>query len=121
MLSSLDGVQEYCNGEIFQPRCWKSEVILMKSAIYGRMKIGRCIPQEPETSEVTMHDNKFLGCSRDILRLADGKCSGKVECDIQPAILDSQKLITTSCYSFLKLYLEASYECIKGLFDLICM
>ena len=83
----------------------------MKSAIYGRMKIGRCIKQEPETSEATMNDERFLGCSKDILNLADWRCSGRYECDIRPADLE---LETTNCYSYLKLYLEASYECIKG-------
>ena len=85
----------------------------MKSAIYGRMKIGRCIQQEPDTSEATMHDNKFLGCSRDILSLADEKCSGLSECDIRPVEIQT----TTNCYSYLKLYLEVSYECMKGLVD----
>ena len=85
----------------------------MKSAIYGRMKIGRCLEQEPETSEATMHDKKFLGCSRDILNFADNKCSGRVDCDIRPVDIET----STDCYSYLKLYLEASYECIKGLIE----
>ena len=110
-----DGIQEVCYSDIFQPRYWKSEVIVMKSAMYGRMKIGRCIKQEPILSETTLSDKNFLGCSENILGLADQKCSGRSECDIRPSDLDSQTL--TSCYSFLKLYLEASYECVKGLFS----
>ena len=47
----------------------------MKRAIYGRMKIGRCIKQEPGTSESTMNDYRFLGCSENILSFADSKCS----------------------------------------------
>ena len=85
----------------------------MKSAIYGRMKIGRCIPQEPETKGVSMNDEQFLGCSKDILSLADNKCSGRLECDIRSVDLELET--STNCYSYLKLYLEASYECIKGL------
>ena len=85
----------------------------MKSAIYGRMKIGRCIEQEPDTSEATLNNRRFLGCSKDILNLADGMCSAKSECDIRTAELEE----STSCYSYLKLYLEASYECIKGLME----
>ena len=83
----------------------------MKSAIYGRMKIGRCIEQEPDTSEATLNDRRFLGCSRDILSLADNKCSGLSECDIRPVEIEA----ATNCYSYLKLYLEASYECVKSL------
>ena len=85
----------------------------MKSAIYGRMKIGRCIPQEPETSEASLNDRKFLGCSKNILTLADYKCSGRLECDIRSVDLEFET--STNCYSSLKLYLEASYECVKGL------
>ena len=83
----------------------------MKSAIYGRMKIGRCIQQEPESAKATKHDDKFLGCSKDILHLADWKCSRRSECDIRPADLELET--STNCYSYLKLYLEASYACIK--------
>ena len=85
----------------------------MKSAIYGRMKIGRCIPQEPETSEASLNDGRFLGCSKNILTLADSKCSGRLECDIRSVDLELET--STNCYSSLKLYLEASYECVKGL------
>ena len=87
----------------------------MKSAIYGRMKIGRCIQQEPEMSEATLNDRRFLGCSRNILSFADSKCSGRTECDIRTAELE----VSTGCYSYLIFYLEASFECIKGLIDSI--
>ena len=37
---------------------------------------------------------------------------GSLECDIRPGDLEQET--TTLCYSYLKLYLEASYECIRG-------
>ena len=36
--------QEYCDTEIFRPNCDASrQVVVMQSAKYGRMKIGRCV------------------------------------------------------------------------------
>ncbi len=38
-----DVVNEYCDTELFAPRCQDGEVILMTAARYGRMKLARCV------------------------------------------------------------------------------
>ena len=37
------GVAEYCEDEFFTAECKSDEVILVESALYGRMKLGRCV------------------------------------------------------------------------------
>ena len=37
------GPVEYCNDEAFEARCQENEVIQIKSARYGRFKVGKCV------------------------------------------------------------------------------
>ena len=57
-------MQELCNWETFSAQCPDNQVIMMMSAFYGRMKIGRCIRET--------FDNKGnrdpIGCSENIIR-----------------------------------------------------
>ena len=94
--------REYCEFEVFHPGCWKGEVIVMRSASYGRMRIGRCV-------EANLG---YLGCSADVLRAADSKCSGRQTCHVP--IPDADFDATKPCYKELKMYLDASYSCQKG-------
>jgi len=105
---ALGSPDEYCLSEIFQPRCLKNEVILMKSATYGRMRIGRCITAE-EVDEIGSH---YLGCSVDVLPQLDKKCSGKIECDIRIVEISVENV--KPCSPHLRFHLEASYDCITG-------
>jgi len=94
-------------------RCrWKSEVILMTSARWGRMKTGRCLNIHPTLLAATGHDPLFIGCSSDVLSLLDRKCSGRSECDVR--IPDTDLDTVTPCYPDQKSFLEASYTCVKG-------
>ena len=79
------------------------KVVVMRTANYGRMRLGRCV-------EAGLG---FLGCSADVLRLADAKCSGRQTCDI--SIPDKDFDATRPCYKELKVYLEANYICVRGL------
>jgi Galactose binding lectin domain len=110
----VDQVNEFCQLETMKGRCrWKSEVIVMTSARWGRMKTGRCLNIHPNF--LTMHgqDPLFLGCSEDVLSIVDKKCSGRSECDIRIPDTDLDKV--TPCYPDQKSYLEASYACVKGI------
>ena len=51
---------EYCIDETFNPQCGSGELILMHSALYGRMRVGRCLPM----------DLGYMGCQ--------GGCPGTV-------------------------------------------
>ena len=114
MAAVLDHPQEYCSFEIFQPRCLKNEIIVIKSATYGRMRIGKCITAE-EVSGIggPGEDNKrYFGCSTDVTNILETKCSLKSECDFR--VFDADLHRTNPCFPGLILYLEASYECLNG-------
>jgi len=108
-----ESVLEYCLSEAFSAKCLKNEVILMNSAIYGRMRIGRCLQQESTQLHLSLSkDPLFLGCSVDVLHILDGKCSGRNQCDVQGNDADLQK--QKPCHHGLFLYLEANYHCLTG-------
>ena len=94
---------EYCQNESFKAKCAEGEVVVMRSALYGRMRFSRCIDR----------DYGYVGqCSRDVLDTADVMCSGRRQCEINVpnSLLDSKK----PCPKDLKSYLETSHACLKG-------
>ena len=103
-------VMEYCSYESFHPACSISETIVMTSAVYGRMKEGRCLQLDMENT--AKQDTKYIGCSADVLEFMDGKCSGRMECNV--GVYDQQLRQKSSCYRELDKYLEASYACVSG-------
>ena len=102
-------IRIYCAYENFHPLCSKNEVIVMTSAIHGRMKEGRCL----ELDMAAKQDPKYFGCSADVLEFMDGKCSGRSECNVR---VNDQELLrkNSSCYKDLMKYLESSYACVSG-------
>ena len=94
---------EYCETEIFEASCSDTEVVYMTRALYGRMRIGRCISM----------DLGFAGCWVDVLPLADRQCSGRPSCRIRMPNSAFDEL--RRCPLELRNYLEAGYECIKGM------
>jgi len=93
---------EYCQLEEFHASCAPGHVVMMTSAVYGRMRIGRCVKQ----------DYGFIGCSADVLRYADRLCSGRQICQFPVAELHGNQ----PCPDDLTPYLEASYRCVPGNF-----
>ena len=96
------GVREFCETEAFNATCDHDEVILMKHARYGRMRVGRCVKL----------DYGHVGCASDVLGLADTRCSGRRICQIR--IPDALFAKTKPCPDDLKPYMEATYDCVKG-------
>jgi len=106
-------VNEICQLETMEARCrWKSEVIVMTSARWGRMKTGRCLNINSKRLELNRNDPMFLGCSEDVLSLLDMKCSLKSSCDVAVPNPDLDRI--TPCYEDITRYLEASFVCVKG-------
>ena len=79
--------------------------------MYGRRTIGRCIDEE-EGLSLFGDDSRYVGCSSDVLDVADRRCSGKATCEIR--IPDPEMQTTKPCYKGLAMYLEASYSCVNG-------
>ncbi|ESN96072.1 hypothetical protein HELRODRAFT_163102 [Helobdella robusta] len=102
--------EEYCFSDSFLAKCESNEVVFIKEALFGRPKIGACLNSEKD-SDLNMKDSKVVGCYADIRDIISGKCGGKQQCEIFVARIQEK----TTCHSYLKHYLEASYVCLKGL------
>ena len=87
---------------MFEANCAADEVIVMQSARFGRMRIGRCI-------EVSLG---YEGCGADVMYIMDEHCSGMQSCQIQ--VGDKNMKERSSCVKGLEQYLDASYSCKKG-------
>ncbi|ELU10382.1 hypothetical protein CAPTEDRAFT_219720 [Capitella teleta] len=99
-----EGVHQFCERETYEASCpGANEVILMTSAIYGRMRIGRC---------VTVNRGS-LGCQKDVLRRLDSICSGRRQCSLDISDLHEVYNIRP-CPGDLMSYLEATYTCVKA-------
>ena len=104
---------EYCMMETFQPRCWKNEVILMTSSVYGRMdRNARCLESDPWKD-----DQRYMDCSADVLSLTDRRCSGRRECDIALPNTEFHRTKPCGTANVINMYLEASFECVVGRFS----
>lgn len=95
---------EFCHTDTFRANCSNDEVIIMTTATYGRMRLGRCV-------EIALG---HVGCSADVLAMADRRCSGKRTCSIR--VPDAEFESTRPCLKELKTYLEASFQCVPGNF-----
>ena len=109
-----DATQDYCVMETFRPQCWKSELVVMTTATYGRRMIGRCIDEAIGFASFG-DDPLYVGCFSDVLDIADQRCYGKITCEIR--IPDSEMQKTMPCYKGLTMYFEASYSCVAGKYN----
>ena len=54
--------EEYCSGETFSANCERNEVVVIKDANYGRMRMGRCVKTDfgkiksSNTETITSHN-----------------------------------------------------------------
>ena len=102
------GPKEYCYYETFDARCSDDEVILMTSALYGRMRFGRCVKT----------NFGFMGCFTDVIDLLDRQCSGRRSCSVE--VVEPTFDGVRPCNKELKCYLEVDYRCIKSTFHPVC-
>jgi len=94
--------REYCVYERFTARCVADHVIIIRSALYGRMRARRCITSDYANA---------LGCYSDVTEHVDGLCSGRQNCSLLVATMDS---VAQPCAKDFKSYLEAAYDCVPG-------
>ena len=99
--------------EDFKAECNENEVILMQSALFGRMIIGRCIKS----------NLGFLGCHTNVLFQMDELCSGRQRCQmlkIGKGDFDIADLTGNNCHSEIFKYLEVQHTCVPGKGTMIC-
>jgi len=96
------GLRDYCNSETFSAACADDEVIVIRSALYGRMRTGRCLS----------HDSGVNPCWQNVIRQADRLCSGRRTCDVR--VPEPSFDATQPCPRNMRVYLEIIYECVQG-------
>jgi len=97
-----DGV-EHCLTETFHARCrQRNEVILMDSARFGRMELGRCVTR----------NFGHVGCAADVISQLDAACSGRTYCDL--SVSDPSLVRMKPCPKDFSAYLDALYHCVPG-------
>jgi len=94
--------KEFCHNEQFTADCPEGQVILMTSALYGRMRKGNCVRT----------DFGFVGCYADVIDHVHGRCSGRGSCSIR--VPDATLDRTKPCNEDLKSYFDANFTCIEG-------
>jgi len=94
---------DFCLHESFNASCRPGSVVLMMSASYGRMRLGRCIVGDYN-----------IGCSTNVVAYMHGQCTGLPACDVPVRNL----VDTHPCQRDFMSYLEATYTCIEG--TLVC-
>ena len=94
--------KDYCLAEAFEAECGNQAVIVIKTARYGRMRIGRCVRT----------DFGFVGCYADVIDIVAMRCSGRRQCSIR--VPDPLFEKTTGCNAEFKSYFEVSYACVPG-------
>ena len=85
----------------------------METALFGRMRVGRCIVADAYLAAMQQVDPSIIGCSADVLSYMDRMCSGKQTCDVSvpnPALHQFKPCSSQQ----LTLHLEASYTCVSG-------
>jgi len=98
--------RDFCNMETFNISCESHEVLVMNTARYGRMTVGRCAKR----------NLGYIGCAVDVMAVLDARCSGRRRCEFN---LPEPGLYKTSpCPADTTSYLEVSYQCIEGISNL---
>lgn len=91
---------QFCQHETFNATCQPGHVVLVTSAHYGRMRVGRCI-----------RTDSYIGCKTDVLAFVDRLCSGQPSCTFD--VSSSELFAMQNCPKDLYAYLEATYECVQ--------
>jgi len=95
---------DFCLHESFNASCRPGSVVLITSASYGRMRLGRCIVGDYN-----------IGCSTNVIGYMHGQCTGRPACDVPVRNL----VDTHPCQRDFMSYLEATYTCIEGMRSLL--
>src|SRR6218665_641121 len=95
-------MSEYCQSETFNVSCGHDEVLLIRSAYYGRMRRSRCITAP----------YPYIGCAAEVSEIVGARCTGRRHCSF--LVPDDGLEDIHPCPGNLSAYLEMSYECVKG-------
>ena len=107
MVDVVSAASDFCQLETFYANCSRGsavkrpEVAVVRSALYGRMRIGRCVRR----------DYGHVGCTSDVRSEVDAMCSGRLGgCRFAVSRLNSRQ----PCPGDLTPYLQIAYDCVPG-------
>ena len=109
MLQPAGSVVEICNLEEGTVQCPHNEVIVVLSAWFGRMSLGRCIT----SGQVGV----TIGCYTIVWTKMDQLCSGKQTCHIQQfseGDFKDGEHIGPECQAGLEKHLAVQFTCVTG-------
>ena len=110
--AGTSSTDDFCQFEIFRPRCLPGEAAIIRKAVYGRMSHdSRCLQDEEEVPALK-NDPKHTGCFEDVLQLVRARCSAQSDCEIR--IPDPEMERTNPCYRYTVKYLEIDYRCVRS-------
>ena len=93
--------RDYCEWETLNASCpADNEVIVVRRARYGRMRVGRCVGQS----------YGHIGCGSDVTDTLHRTCSGRRQCHVPVISLYNHR----SCPKDFTSYLHAAYDCQPG-------
>ena len=93
---------EVCNRELLNISCDGGQVILVEAALYGRMRVGRCVRRSLG----------YVECQADVLEHLEVLCSGRQQCTHR--MPDDTVYATQPCPPDVTSYLEVTYRCLNG-------
>ena len=96
------GPLEICQTEELHASCAPGQVVIMRSAAYGRMRIGQCVAT----------DYGYVGCHVNVTSVLEKRCSGRRECWVR--VPDAELDDLSECPPEFKTYLEVIYDCFPG-------
>jgi len=103
-LSGMTAPSDFCIDESFHASCGPGQVVLMRTASYGRMRPSRCIVGDLN-----------IGCQTNVVEYMHGQCSGRTECRVPVRGL----VDTNPCQRDFVSFLEATFTCVNGQHDLL--
>jgi len=99
----VNTARDYCQWDTFKASCVRrDQLVVMKSAVYGRMASGPCIER----------DYGYVGCHSDVLHQADARCSGRRDCQLNIPYQPFD--VGHPCPKDLTRFLRASFDCVNG-------
>ena len=94
----------FCQWQTVDLNCTEpGHVLLVLSARYGRMKVGRCVTK----------NYGYVGCSVDVLDHVGAVCSARPSCRFE--VPDHALKQLQPCPRDLAFYLEITYVCVPGI------
>ena len=103
-ITNFSDIQEICDTQTFERSCPSGEVLLVHSAKYGRMALGKCVTK----------DFGQLGCYKDVTGVLNRRCAGKQSCSVLIWKADTDLMESYPCEEDLTPYLEIDTSCQSG-------